>query len=80
MNGDEFLKKVAGTFTVKQIVLIQFAIYFNPDKIFYYEDYHLGHYEKCFKYLMENAFELTLNDVPNKFSDIAQKMIKTNSL
>ena len=59
MTKTQFLQKIFTTFTESEMRKINLKIYYKPEHIIYYENYHAGLYEKCFQYLVDNRNLLT---------------------
>lgn len=63
--------------TSTEIALLNFAIYYNPDHVQYYEMFHRGEYKECFDYLMEHRGGLTIANVPEKWLAQANRAIES---
>lgn len=51
---NEFISSIFSTFLENEISNINPNIYLRIEHIEYYKNYHLGNYEWCFKFLIEN--------------------------
>jgi len=72
---NEFDKKLMETFSLAEIALINPNIYFNPEHVIYYMDYHLRKYDKCFEFLLKNRHLLTIEHTPEKHRELAKKIL-----
>ena len=61
MDKAEFNKKIFQEFDMNELQQINLKIYFNPDHIEYYEQYHCENYDWCFDYLIKHR-NLLKND------------------
>ena len=73
---EEFNKRIFKELKNNEIALINFNIYYNPDHIEYYENFHMEKYNWCYNYLMSNRYILNIKHTPKKWKSIAKKMIK----
>jgi len=78
MTKEEFQIAFMSDLTPTEIALINFNIYFNPDHIEYYTNYHMGEYKWCYDYLIKNRNLLDIKHTPKERVDIAKKMIEAN--
>jgi hypothetical protein len=76
ISKQQFEKKVSDLLNVRETLLLNFNIYFNPDHIEYYTSYHAGKYRKCLRYLSENKHLLTLEHTPEQFKENAVASLK----
>lgn len=53
-SKEELLAFIFAEFTDEEISNINPKIYLNPEHLDYYMDFHLGEYQKCLDYLLEN--------------------------
>jgi hypothetical protein len=77
MNLETFNRLILRDLTTDEIALINTNIYYNPDYIDYYMDFHRGKYTNCYKFLMNHRHLLTLDSTPRKWKKVAQQMINT---
>jgi hypothetical protein len=80
MTREEFDFRTMTEFTAKEIGLINFNIYYNPECIEYYQNYQIGKYDKCYSFLKKNRHLLQLKYTPRKWKELARMNIKSSEL
>ena len=76
MTKDQFNSKIDKEFTPTENALINFNIYYNPEHIDYYQNFHAGNYQWCYDYLIKNRHLLNIKHTPMGKKNIAKQMIK----
>lgn len=77
MSREEFLNELGQRFSIKENVLITFAIYLNPDHLEYYKKYHGKEHEWCLQYLDDHRDKVSLENVPQDSQSVVKEMLKT---
>lgn len=80
MNKLNFLAKVDEKLTPIESALCTFNLLYNAKHIEYYKMFKLGEYEKCLEYIDNNRDQLTVENIPDQYRDIAITMLKSNNL
>jgi len=75
MKHAEFHQKIMSELTPTEIALINTNIYYNPDYIEYYMNYHSGQYQECFDFLIAHRNLLTIDHTPKKWQKVAKQLI-----
>lgn len=76
MTHEEFNEKIRNEFTKRELTLILFNIYYNPECITYYIDHNCERFNKCYKYLLKNRHLLSIEHTPDGWKDMAEKQIE----
>lgn len=72
MTKKEFESKLFGTFTLKELALINTNVYWNDKYIDYYIYYKCMEFKKCFDFLVKNRHLLTPEYTPEKWEKYAK--------
>ena len=75
MTHEEFNETIRNEFTYRELTLILFNVYYNPEYINYYVDHNCGRFEKCYKFLIKNRHILNIENTPDKWKQLAEKQI-----
>lgn len=76
MTRPEFDIKLNDEFSLLELALLNFNIYYNPDHIEYYMRFGAGDYAFCFDYLIRNRHLLSIKHTPKKWKEQARRALK----
>lgn len=76
MTKNEFYDKIFGKLSNVEITLLNPNIYMNPKYIDYYMDYNSGRYRKCYEFLMNNRWLLTIEHTPKSFREAVKIQLR----
>ena len=75
MTKQEFDARLYKELEVREMALISFNIYLNPEYIEYWEKYKAGEYDWCYEFLMANRGLLCFKNTPVQFKRQAKQTL-----
>jgi len=72
----EYTAAVLAELNPNELALLNFTIYLHPKHTAYYKMFACGKFDDCWEYLMKHRGEMVIENVPPKFLEQAQHLIK----
>lgn len=74
---EEYENKLFQELSPFELMNLNSQIYYNPEHVDYYMNYHIGNYDWCWKYIKKHR-QLLSGDISNKKIKASKKTTKKN--